>query len=387
MPLNKIIIKNYKSLKDFQLDLKPLMVFIGRNNVGKSNIFDCLRFLSDLIKAGFNMRNIVQERGGFEQIVFNGDISQTILIELQGSIEVKNEGRKYTYSVELKGDRLGNCLNKHEVFSLIISENYSPELFEFPNKEGRAVAYDEKGNRTGDLASGNDKLFLPSFSDEDHYPILGHFVNEIKNWAFFNFSPQLMRGSLPVQKELNLQAFGENLSAVLHVLQTEYPKKFQEIEEILKTALAELDELTTGLTSHAPGQTYARIREKGLKLSIPAWGMSDGTLRLLGHLATLFLPTLPPLACFEEPENYVHPRLLELIVDLLKNASEKSQIFVTTHSPYFVDLLQPEDLYIVDKQEGQTQVKKAEDKKGIKEALKTLGLGEMWFSGSLGGNP
>jgi len=79
--------------------------------------------------------------------------------------------------------------------------------------------------------------------------------------------------------------------------------------------------------------------------------------------------------------------LLELIVELLKNASHKTQVLVTTHSPYLVDLLQPEDLFIVEKQDGKTQVKKAEDKKGIKEALKTLGLGEMWYSGSLGGVP
>ncbi|MEW6685495.1 MAG: AAA family ATPase [Candidatus Edwardsbacteria bacterium] len=189
--------------------------------------------------------------------------------------------------------------------------------------------------------------------------------------TLFNFSPQLMREALPVRKELQLQFLGENLSVVLHVLQTEYPQQFKEIEDILKSAVLELEELTTGLTPHEPGRTYTRIREKGLKISIPAWGMSDDTLRLLGHLATLYLPILPLLVCFEEPENYVHPRLLELIVNLLKNASEKTQVLVTTHSPYLVDFLQPEDLYIVEKQNGETQIKKAEDKKGIREALRT----------------
>jgi predicted ATPase len=115
--------------------------------------------------------------------------------------------------------------------------------------------------------------------------------------------------------------------------------------------------------------------------------MSDGTLRVLGCLAALYSPASPPLICFEEPENYVHPRLLELMVNLLKGASEKTQVLINTHSPYLVDFLDPGDLFIVEKVNGETQVKRAEDKKGIKEALKTLGLGEMWYSGGLGGIP
>jgi predicted ATPase len=196
-----------------------------------------------------------------------------------------------------------------------------------------------------------------------------------------------MKESLPIKKEFKLQTLGENLGIVLHTLQVENPNKFKEIEDILKSALPEFEELTTGLTSHEPGKTYIRIKEKNLKISTPAWGMSDGTLRLLGHLVVLYLPTPPPLVCIEEPENYVHPRLLELIVDLAKTASEKTQVLITTHSPYLVDFLEPEDLVIVEKKQGETEVRTLEDKEAIKEALKTLTLGEMWYSGDIGGVP
>lgn len=382
MPINHISIRNYKSLENLTLNMIPFMVFIGPNNAGKSNIFNCLLFLSEFVKKG---AGAAKERGGFEQIVFNGEIGQTISIELQGSIKAQNKERLYRYFIELEGDRYGNCSNKREVFSLM--ETGRQKLLEFPSEGGMAISWNETGTKTGVLGAGRDRLYLASFHDQDYYPILGHFSNEVQNWAFFNFLPPLMRSSLPVKRELQLQSRGDNLPVVLHVLQTEYPVKFREIEDILKSAVPELEELTTGLTSHEPGQTYVRIREKGLKTSIPAWGMSDGTLRLLGHLATLYSPTPPPLVCFEEPENYVHPLLLRLVVDLLKNASEKTQVWVTTHSPYLVDLLNPEDLFIVEKQEGKTQVKKAEDKKGIKMAVKKIGLGEMWYSGSLGGVP
>ncbi len=117
MPLNKLVVKNYKSLIDFQLDLKPLMVFIGPNNTWKSNIFDCFKFLSEAIKTR-NLQVSVMQRGRFNNIVFDGDISNTISIELHGSLQIKGEEKRYKYSVELGGNQFGNCYNNRETFSL-----------------------------------------------------------------------------------------------------------------------------------------------------------------------------------------------------------------------------------------------------------------------------
>lgn len=384
MAIKHIIIKNYKSLENLDFQLNPLMVFVGPNNAGKSNIFDCFSFLSSLVKTG---ADAVQKRGGFEQIVFNGDITRRISVELQGSIRVGDKNRFYRYFIEFEADRWGvRCYNKKEVFSLI-TEKGEQKLLEFPSEKDTAIVWDETGKEKGGIGAEKDRPYLYHFGRQDLYPILGHFSNEVQNWGFFNFLPPLMRSRLPVRKEFQLQIWGKNLPVVLHTLQTECPQKFKEIRDILKTAIPELEELTTGLTTHEQGRTYTRIQEKGLKIPTPAEAMSDGSLRLLGYLATLYLPTLPPLVCFEEPENYVHPRLLELITDLLDNASEKTQVLVSTHSPYLVDSFKPRDLIIVEKKDGRTQVKRAEDKRGIKEALKTLGLGEMWYSGGLGGVP
>ncbi len=382
MPINKLIVKNYKSLKDFSLELKPFMVFIGPNNAGKSNILDCMQFLSEFGEKGDEGRRAVVKRGGFEQIVYDGDIGNAITIELQGSLKIKHKITPYKYHVELIGITFGRLRIAKENFSI---KGLEKPLLEFPVEKNEVIVRDETGGKISSLGVGGESLCLNYFDDINHYPILGKFSSEMQNWTFLNLLPPLMKEALPIKKELQLRAWGENLPVVLHALQSEYPDKFEEIEEILKSAIPELKDLTTGLTSHEPGKTYVRIKEKNLKLSIPAWGMSDGSLRLLGLLAALYLPKPLPLICIEEPENYVHPRLLELIVDLIKTASERTQIFVTTHSPYFVDLVQPEDLFIVEKKEAQTTVRKAEDKKGIKKALKTLGLGEMWYSGSLGG--
>jgi len=385
MPIEHIKIENYKSLECLSLDMRPFMTFVGPNNSGKSNIFDALLFLSDFVKEEREARRAVQERGGFGSIVYDGDLGRSIRFEVSGTVDVRGEKRSYRYKVELSGDRFGNWFNDGEKFVL----EEGRELLRFSPEEGTALAWDETGRQTGSIGAGRNHLYscLYHFSNVDKYPILGRFVEEVRSWSLFNFLPPFMRGSVPVRRELRIQTSGENLALVLHVLQTEYPEKFREIEEVLRTAIPELEELTTALTVHEPGQTYVRLRERGLRMSVPAWGMSDGTLRFLAHLAVVYSPDPPSLMCFEEPENYIHPGLSELMVDLLKSASYRTQVLVSTHSPYIVDHLESEDLFIVEKEEGRTKVKKAEDEEGIREALKNLGLGEVWYAGSLGGVP
>jgi predicted ATPase len=95
----------------------------------------------------------------------------------------------------------------------------------------------------------------------------------------------------------------------------------------------------------------------------------------------------PPLACFEEPENYIHPHLLELLAHVLKKASTRNQVLLSTHSPYLLNFLEPEDVIIVEKHDGATEASRPKHSGAIKEALRTLGLGEMWYAGSVGGTP
>jgi len=189
----------------------------------------------------------------------------------------------------------------------------------------------------------------------------------------------------PAKKDLRLQNEEENISSVLHTFQAEWGESFTEVEELLRMAVPEIERLLTPLTEE--GQTYLAIEERGVPWRIPSWAMSDGTLRFLGQLAVFLSPDPPTLACFEEPENCIHPGLLELVVDVFKSASRKIQVLVTTHSPDLLNFLAPEELMIVEKENGKTRCREARDVAGVKEALKTLGLGELWYSGHLGGVP
>lgn len=370
-------IKNYKSLEDVKIDLRPFTVFVGPNNAGKSNILDCLKFLSELVKEG---APAVASRGGFQCIVWGGDFHRSISVNLRANIG-KDKEEVITYQIGLAGGPT----------HYTVSEEYLD--YDLPSKKIRIMEPQRFERQVVFRDIDERQTIYSGFSVPDTSPILqlAHsgpamvFRNYIIRWAFFNFVPSHMQKLEPVKKELSLRLEGDNLSTVLHSLHSEHTIEFKEIEGLLKTAVPEIEELMTSLTEQ--GQTYVTLKEKGISLKIPAWSISDGTLRFLAHLTVLFSPSPPTLVCFEEPENHIHPGLHELLADILKSASKKTYVLVTTHSPYILDHLEPEDVIVVEKLEGKTQCKRVADKQGIKEALKSLGLGELWYSGHIGGIP
>jgi predicted ATPase len=402
--LDQIHIRNYKSLRDVTLDLRAFNVLIGPNNAGKSNVFDCLQFLSDL--ARYQQGEPVHSRGGFSSIVWNGEIKNSIGIEISGhepSFPDQDGDRyRFKYEMYLAGGpthfqisseqfRVQDVLSEAGPMSSVEKDLSAARpgarfLLEFPVEQYQVRVNDPSGKKIWENRPPSSlSLCLASFDDPARFPWLGGFALQVKNWAFYNFVPSLMENALQVRKDLRLLERGENFGAVLHSHRAEFGSNFREIEEWLQRAMPEISELLSGLTEQ--GQTYAQIKEKGLKVRIPSWAMSDGTVRFLAHLLVAFGASPPPLVCFEEPENYIHPHLLELLAHVLKKASTRSQILLTTHSPYLLNFLEPEDIIIVEKRQAATEASRPEYPGAIKEALKTLGLGEMWYAGSLGGTP
>ena len=381
--LTKLRVKNYKSLEDVTVPLRPLTVFVGPNNAGKSNILDCLLFLRELLELG---PSSVHSRGGFQYLVWGGDLKRQIEIELEAEI-LDSSGREHevTYRVEIAGGPKHYAISRETCSAHLDGEER--KLLEFPIEQGRVEVWDENRQQITSWSSSEvgRRLCLSHCQDPTSYPTLSTLAKTMHNWTFYNLVPSRMEQPGAAKKDLRLQKEGVNISSVLHTFQSEWGGRFAEVEELLKTAIPEMERLLTPLTEE--GQTYLAIEERGFPLRIPSWAMSDGTLRFLGQLAALFSPDPPSLACFEEPENCIHPGLLELVVDVFESASRKIQILVTTHSPDLLNFLDPEDLMIVEKVNGKTQCREAKDIAGVRGALKTLGLGELWHSGHLGGVP
>lgn len=376
--ITKLRVRNYKSLEDVELSLRPLTIFVGPNNAGKSNVFDCLLFLKELLGQG---EPAVHSRGGYRYIVWGGDLKRTLGIEVESTfVDVEGRERTCDYQIELAGGPIHYSLVKELL--LVRDGETDRKILEFPAERRNAQTWDECGNPVTSYSSISQR---PYASVSSRPSILQSFCDSVEGWSFHNFVPSHMASPTPAKRDFRLLREGDNLSTVLHTLHSEYGSDFGEIEDLFKTGIPEIRQVITALTEE--GQTYVSFEEKGFDQRIPAWNMSDGVLHLLALLTILYSPEPPSLAAIEEPENWVHPGILELVADMLKSASRRTQVLITTHSPYLLNFMSPEDLVIVEKADGKTECKPVEDREGVKEALKVLGLGEFWYSGSIGGTP
>lgn len=368
--LSKLSVRNYKSLEDFEIEFSNFNVMIGPNNSGKSNIFDCLKFLSEIIQKGI-LSESIRPRGGYDHIVFSGDENMAI------GIRVEMEEMKYEIEI-WKYDVLSEKLIKKNSEDFVLLDRSS---------DGKALVWDEKDKERRDYSHSKAELAISSFGDLERNPMILKFKEYIEKWRLYDPIPHRMREFRRPRRDFDLDKFGENIQQVLNAMYLEHPRLFGELQETLTGAIGDVEGLTAPLSDS--DATYIAIKEKYFDKRFDSFQVSDGTLRLLGYLGVLFSPEPPTLALFEEPENHIHPRLLGLLVELFKKASEDTQIFIATHSPYLLNQVELDDLIIVEKREGGTIWNKVESKKELKKEMDLLGIsiGELWWSGELGGVP
>ncbi|MBI4712998.1 MAG: AAA family ATPase [Planctomycetes bacterium] len=396
--LSKVTIQNYKSLRNLEIPLRPLTVLVGPNNAGKSNLLDCFGFLQNLVEK---REGAVSARGGFHRLVYNGDIKETIAINIDGTpISIPDVDYRYTLHL-VSQDVTSFRITKETLFAkgrvLPLDNNTAigsaliPDgrlLLEYPDKteSHQCSVYAPDGKRIGGGGQNPQQSYLNWWSNPEQYPVLGEFSQSVRNWGFYKIATRTIRKPVEIIKQLRINEDGSNIAAVLHIIRSEHYEAFKEIAENLKSVVPELDELRTEISEGAVGHTYIAIKEKSGNISIPAWNMSAGTLQLIGLLVILLNPSPPPLICIEEPEGHLHPGLMQEFAHIIRRASEKTQVIVSTHSPFLLNYLKPEDVLIVTKKDGATNVKEMAKTDGLKEALKVLGLGEVWFGNSdLGG--
>ena len=370
--LERLEVRNYKSLYEFSLLLGDFNVLIGPNNSGKSNILDCLSFLSEITTK--TVDRVFDARGGYDHVVYAGRVDEKIYIKTLLSIGKK----KISYEIRLAEDKV------MREKALDVSSNL-PLLDRTP--DGKTKIFNERRQETSSLGAVHTVTALMTFSTDPNLtkdcPTLLQLVEFLQNWRFYTLNPSVMRTSLDPRREYDIGKDGRSLALVLHTLVSQHLPTFKEIERTLKSAIEEIDELQSPLTED--GRTYAAIKEKPFKYPFDYHQLSDGTLNLLAHLLIVFSPTetrmTGGLIGIEEPEDYVHPRLLRFLVDVLKTAGTK--MLIVTHSPYLLDAVNPKDVFIIRKVKGKTTYTSPKSKKELKKFLKEFSLGELWFSGEL----
>jgi predicted ATPase len=204
------------------------------------------------------------------------------------------------------------------------------------------------------------------------------------------FAPDAAR-SLPLagpQKHLSIH--GDNIGNVVQYMEREYPVKFKTILDDIAEKIPGIDKITT--ERMADGRLLLRFNDKGFQDPFSAQQMSDGTLKTFAYLLLLSDPEPPPFLCIEEPENGLYHKLLEVLAKQFRahviQEKSKSQVFITTHQPYFVDALEPDEVWILEKgEDGFSKIRRASDSPVIKALVEEgLPLGGLWYSDYLEGD-
>ncbi|MFC1508576.1 AAA family ATPase [Candidatus Omnitrophota bacterium] len=416
-------IKNYRVLKDVILGklwnmqqakpLTPMTAVIGKNGVGKSSLFDAFGFLADCLKLGVEEACDTRGRGGFDRIRSQGSKDP---IEIQIYYRQYVKARPITYELAIDTDKTGRPYVRQERLRQRRKGQMYGRPFSFLEmNEGKGVVWNgeelaleyEEGMTKKELytlidkiASGTDteessekevvelqdkrKLGIATLGALKQHPRISAFRQFIEGWYLSYFTPDAAR-SLPLagpQRHLNIH--GDNLGNVVQFMEREYPNRFQNILNSIADKIPGIDTIDTEVSSDK--RLLLRFNDKGFDDPFYAQQMSDGTLKVFAYLLLLEDPVPPPFICIEEPENGLYHKLLETLATEfrahatgLKNAP---QLFITTHQPYFVDALSPEETWILKKEpDGFSSIHRASDNATVNAMVhEELPLGSLWYS-------
>ena len=228
------------------------------------------------------------------------------------------------------------------------------------------------------------KLGIATLGSLKQHPRISSFRRFIEGWYLSYFTPDAAR-SLPLagpQKHLNVH--GDNLGNVVQFMERQYARKLQSILDRIAAKIPGIHKIATDTT--ADGRLLLRFNDKGFESPFYAQQMSDGTLKVFAYLLLLEDPSPPPFLCIEEPENGLYHKLLEtLATEFRAHATGQkggSQIFMTTHQPYFVDALTPDEVWILEKaDDGFSTIRRAGTDVTVKNMVEQgLPLGGLWYS-------
>lgn len=412
-------IKNFKALKDLTMGrlwnnwnaepLTPLTAVIGKNGVGKSTIFDAFGFLSDCLKLGVEEACDAKGRGGYSRLISKG---QGGAIEFEIYYRHAANARPLTYEVSISLDKTGRpYVSKERLrqrrknqktgwpFSFLVLNDGKGYAWKFQHdgiieEETKDIAnlfmkfedepVEESKEREKVELSDKRKLAIATLGSLKQHPRISDFREFIEDWYLSYFNPTSAR-SLPMSgPQKHLSATGDNLGNVVQYMEREHKRRFEAVLTAIAKKIPGIDKIQTQQTQD--GRLLLSFNDKGFTDPFFAQQMSDGTLKAFSYLLLLEDSDPPAFLCIEEPENGLYHKLLEqLALEFRQHANNRrggTQIFVTTHQPYFVNALTPNEVWILEKGvTGFSEIKRASSDPLICNLVEQgLPLGGLWYS-------
>ncbi|HKH47929.1 MAG TPA: AAA family ATPase [Thermoanaerobaculia bacterium] len=373
--IERLHVERYRALRSLDLvSLTPLVAFLGPNGSGKSTILDVFGFLAECFSSG--LRQAWDKRGRFRELRTRGT-EGPIVIELD-----YREGLGLpllTYHLEIEEGTGGPFVAREW-----LSAAGSPSLLDF--RSGAGVVLDGEtaeshGELTEERLSSPEAIAVNTLGQLYRYRRIGALRRFISDWHLSALSPDDGRAAAETGPQERLSASGDNLPNVIEYLGEQHPEQLATILAALVRCVPGLERVGTELTPD--GRLSLLVKDAPFADPIPARFASEGTMKLLTYLTLLYDPDPPRLIGIEEPESHLHPRLLDELAEECRQASVRTQLLTSTHSPFFVNGLRAEEVWALARDEkGWTQARRASEIRGISEFLAEGALlGDLWVEG------
>ena len=388
MKIESLEIKNFKVLKDVYICQIPNMaVFLGKNGVGKTTFFDVFGFLHDCLVS--NVKAAIIKRGGFNEVRSRegeGDISFKI------QFRPNDDEPLITYELAIGQDRKSKIIVRNEILRMRRGQHGAPwKILDF--KEGVGVAADgelktyedvQLATRKPQSLESPDILAIKGLGQFKNFVAVNQFRQLIEDWYVADFRIDLARERQEATYSERLSSTGDNIAVVTKMLFDNYPDIFNTVIQKIKERVPGVQNVEAKSTED--GYILLRFQDGQFKNPFSAKFVSDGTIKMFTYLMLLNDPEKHALLCIEEPENQLYPELLAELAEEFRQYARKGQVFVSTHSPDFLNAVELEEIFILSKENGYTNIMRASDNELVSN-LYWAGdkPGELWKQGLLEG--
>jgi predicted ATPase len=364
MKIESLRLKNFKSFRNAEfVDLPDFCIIVGANGTGKSTIFQVFGFLRDAMTSNVNVA--LAKLGGSRGFREVRSRNSTGPIEIELKFRAGKESPLTTYFLQI-GEKQGKAIVEREILKYRRGSSGQPWHFlDFSRGKGTAVTNEletvkdvKELNREEQPLKAPDILAIKGLAQFERFPAVMALGNLIENWHISDFHISKARPEQETGYAEHLSREGENLSLVIEYLYNNEKETFDKILSLLKMRVPGINQVESKTTEE--GRVLLKFQDGAFEDPFLARYVSDGTIKMLAYLTLLYDPNPHPLLCVEEPENQLYPKLLwELAEEFRSYSNRGGQVFVSTHSPGFLNAARIEEVFWLVKKDGYTQARRA----------------------------
>lgn len=392
--LRHLHVSNFRNLADVCVDLGPLNVLVGPNGAGKSNLLSVLEFLGDSVRR--DLSQAVADAGGMDRLRFRGGREAWVRIEVRAQVTSYASATapdEYVLEFRQRRTRKGaaNPFERQERFKFKRTKGQGRRI----TVSGTTVTVSDEGAQAEESPLDRQSLglsTLPRLGPKQGARQVAQIADLFSTFRVFEVDVARARAPSHVSRSDTLDADAGNLAAFLAYLAEDHPDVFESLQGDVRAIVPGIEAIDFELVGGAVRGIAVVLHESGLRGPTYLSEASFGTIRALALLAMLHDPEPPKLTCAEEIDHGLHPYALDVLVDRLREASRRTQFIVATHSPTLVNRLTANELIVCERDPvtGAAIIPTiaADDVAAMEARLEgRIRLGELWFSGGLGGVP